>query len=89
MDQIKSEDNSVEFVMNPLLSKKFSLENSPYFEVILDEYQNELHDSKFNIMDLFEPKEINFLNLNDYVREQANSLGDFSISFKVSNKIFK
>ena len=88
MDQIKSEDKSVEFVMNPLLSKKFSLENSPYFEVILDEYQNELHDSKFNIMDIFEPKEINFLNLN-YYSEQANYFEDFSISFKVSNKIFK
>ena len=52
-----------------------------------DEVRNELRDSRFDLMDLIPPQEINYLNLREYHYEYPRPNEYFQIMFTLSGDV--
>ena len=61
-DEVKPIDQSLERVLAPYLSVKIKPEEPQYLRIQMQESRIQLHDSKYDALELFQPEEIKFFN---------------------------
>ena len=63
MEEVEALDETLKSLKHPIWTTKIEKESKKSLKLMLREHQAELEDHRFNLLNFFEPKRIDYLNV--------------------------
>ena len=90
MNDVRPRSETLEQLRQVILVRQIDLNEPHIYDIKLDEYRTEFHDSRFSFLNLPEPDQLNYLNFDPNYTDWGTNielLPNFTLLISLSNKV--